>query len=172
MKVCSTEFAFHSFLNKQDDQLPSTLANGLRPLSDFPDSQRWKRIEASVPGFYEGLYNAVAKPILGKPYANSGVFLSPIDFRLLPDSMLFDAKRIRIPLSRLDPAYSVLTYVWNDQRVSLPLTSETLAATAELWVDKNVMEWFAKDINKMFFYVPQIAAYQPGGIPVAADDVD
>ncbi|MBM3179842.1 MAG: hypothetical protein FJZ86_05755 [Chloroflexi bacterium] len=172
MKVCSTEFAYHSFLNKQDDPLPLILANGLRPLSDFPDSERWKQIEAHLPGFYENLYNTVAKPILGKPYTNSGVFLSPIDFRLLPDSMLFDTGRIKIPLSRLDPAYSVLTYVWNDQRVSLPLTPATLAETAERWTAEKVVEWFAKDINKLFFYVPQVAVYQPGGISVEAGDVD
>ena len=140
MKVCSTEFAYHSFLNKQDNSLPSILADGLRPLSDFPDSERWKQIEAHMPGFYENLYNAVAKPILGKPYANSGVFISLIDFRLLPASTLFDARRIRIPLSRLDPAYAVLTYVWQDQRVSLPLTPETLAETAELWTSANVLD--------------------------------
>jgi hypothetical protein len=35
-----------------------------------------------------------------------------------------------------------------------------------------VTEWFAKDNTKIFFYVPQIAVYQPGRIRVEPTDIE
>ncbi|MBI3166018.1 MAG: hypothetical protein HYZ24_15155 [Chloroflexi bacterium] len=172
MRVCATDFVYHAFLNPNDGQRESVLEKGLRPLSDFPESERWKQIEAHMPGFFENLYNDIAKPVVQKPYANSGVFIAPIDFQLLPGSLMYNKTRLKIPITRIDPAHAVLTYVLNEERIRLPLTRENLMKTAEIWDDKLVTEWFAKDPNRMFFYVPQIAAYQPNGIPVTADDIE
>ncbi|MCB0119189.1 MAG: hypothetical protein KDD72_09180 [Anaerolineales bacterium] len=172
MQVCSPDFVYHTFLNPNDGQKESILKNGLRPLSDFPESERWKQIETHMPGFFEKLYDDVAKPIIQKPYANSGIFVSPIDFQLLPNSMMHNKARIRIPISRIDPEHAVLTYILNDERVRLPLTQENLTATAKLWDDVLVTEWFAKDESRMFLYVPQIATYQPQGIPIQEDDIE
>ncbi len=172
MQVCSTEFVFHTLLNPGEGLLESILRDGLRPLSDFPDSERWKQIEAYMPGFFEQLYRGFAEPVLHKPYTNSGVFLSPIDFQLLPDSFMHNKTRIRIPISRLDPDYTGLSYMLDDRRVSLQLTAQNLQETAALWTASLVTEWFAKDMHKIFFYVPQIAAYQPGGIHVEPGDVE
>jgi len=50
--------------------------------------------------------------------------------------------------------------------VVFPLTKENLEQTAELWTPEMVREWFAKNPRMMFYYVPQVACYQEGGIPV------
>ncbi|MCP4288543.1 MAG: hypothetical protein GY792_29660, partial [Gammaproteobacteria bacterium] len=101
--VCSTTHLFHYMFNPNQEALDSFLQNGILPLSDFPESERWKQLEAHMPGFYEKLYNMMAKAVLQKPYANSGVFITPIDFRLLPGSYLHDKPRFRIPVERIDP---------------------------------------------------------------------
>jgi len=172
MKVCATTHAFHTFLNPHDGQLESVFEKGLRPLSDFPESERWQQIQQAMPGFFENLYEMIAKPVLQKPYSNSGVFISPIDFQLLPNSIMHNRTRIKIPFSRIDPEYAVLTYVLNEERITLPLTEENLSKTAEIWTDTLVTEWFGKDQSKIFFYVPQIATYQPDGIHVEAGDLE
>ncbi len=172
MQVCSTNFAFHTFLNPQEGLIEAVLRDGLRPLSDFPDSERWRQIEAHMPGFFEGLYRQLAEPILHKPYTNSGIFVSPIDFQLLPDSLMYNRARVRIPFSRIDPEYAVLTHELNGHRVALRLTAQNLEETAALWTAALVAEWFAKDQSKMFYYVPQIGVYQPGGIRIEAGDIE
>ena len=172
MQVCSTQFVFHTLLSQQDGSIESILQSGLRPLSDFPESERWRQIEAHMPGFFEKLYYNVAQPLLQKPYLNSGIFLSPIDFQLLADSFMHNKTRIKIPLTRIDPEYAALTYVLNDQRVVLRLTEENLQATAALWTDSMISEWFGRDQSRLFFYVPQIVTYQPAGIQVEMADVE
>jgi hypothetical protein len=172
MQICSTEYVFHTILNPELALVQSLLEKGLRPLSDFPDSERWQQIQAYQPDFFEALYGMIAEPVIGLPYSNSGIFVSPIDFRLLPDSIMYDKTRIRIPLDRIDPATAALTYVLDDQRVSLPLTEDNLIRTAEIWTEELVRTWFARDQSKIFFYVPQIAVYQAGGIPIHSEDIE
>lgn len=172
MHVCSADYAYHALLNPEFDKVESILKNGLRPLSDFPESERWQQIEKQMPGFYKNLYENIAQPIIHKPYSNSGIFVTPIDFQHLPDSMMNNKTRIKIPISRLDPEYCVLTYVLNEERVSLALTPENLQKTAEIWDADLVQTWFAKDISRMFFYVPQVAVYQPQGISVQQEDIE
>ncbi len=172
MPVCSTEFVFHALFNLRDGLIESILKNGLRPLSDFPDSERWRRIETHMPGWFEKLYREFAQPVIQRPYLNSGVFVSPIDFRLLPDSLMHNKARVKIPVSRIDPDYAALTYVLNDQRVVLRLTAQNLQDTSALWTAPMVTEWFGKDDSKLFFYVPQIAVYQPEGIHVEPTDIE
>jgi len=172
MRVCSTTFVFHALLNSEFSTVEPILKNGLRPLSDFPDSERWQQLEKHMPGFYQNLYEQIAQPVINKPYSNSGIFVTPIDFQKSPSPFMSNNVRIKIPVTRLDPEYCVITYVLNEERIALPLTSENLEQTAEIWNAKMVQTWFAKDTSKMFFYVPQIAVYQPQGIPVMQDDIE
>jgi len=169
--VCSSTHLFHYMFNPDQDSMDSFLQNGIRPLSDFPESERWKQLEEQMPGFYENLYQMIAKPVLQKPYSNSGIFITPIDFRLLPDTYLFDKPRFRFPISRVDPKFTVLTYVLENERIALPFTVENLENNAKIWDAEKVMRWFAIDKTKVFFYVPQIAAYQ-GKIDITQDDFE
>ena len=86
--------------------------------------------------------------------------------------MMNNKSRFKIPIVRLDPDYCVLTYVIEEERVSLSLTADNLEKTAEIWTAEMVQTWFAKDPSKMFYYVPQIAVYQPQGIAVNREDVE
>ena len=172
MQVCSTQHVFHTLLNPEFDKVQTILTDGLRPLSDFPDSERWQQIEKHMPGFYQNLYTAIAQPILQRPYSNSGVFVTPIDFQKIPSSFMNNKTRFKMPVTRLDPDYCVLTYVLDEERVSLPLTPENLEKTADIWNADMVQTWFARDQSKIFFYVPQIAVYQPQGISVYREDVE
>lgn len=166
MRVCSTEYVYHAMLNPEFDKVEAILKDGLRPLSDFPESDRWKQLEKHMPGFYQNLYEGIAKPITKKPYSNSGIFVTTIDFQKLPDSFMNNKNRIKIPVAELDPVFCVLTYVLNEERVALELTQENLEKAAQIWEADKVMEWFAKDPTKIFYYVPQVAVYQPQGIPI------
>ena len=64
MRVCSTDFLYHALLNTGDEIIESILTMGLRPLSDFPESERWRQIKAAAPTFFEDLYEMVAAPVL------------------------------------------------------------------------------------------------------------
>jgi len=169
--VCSSTHLFHYMFNPDQDSMDSFLQNGIRPLSDFPESERWKELEEQMPGFYENLYRMIAEPVLQKPYSNSGIFITPIDFRLLPDTYLFDKPRFRFPIGRIDPELTVLTHVLENARIALPFTVENLENIAKIWDAEKVMRWFAIDKTKVFFYVPQVAAYQ-GKIEITPDDFE
>jgi hypothetical protein len=169
--VCSISDLFHYLFNPNQDALDSFLQNGIRPLSDFPESERWKQLEEHMLGFYKNLYKMIGEPVLQKPYVNSGVFITPIDFRLLPDTYLHDKPRFCIPVERIDPAETVLTYVLNDEPINLPFTAENREKTAALWDAEMVKQWFGIDNTKVFFYVPQVACYQ-GQIKVEQTDFE
>ena len=169
--VCSTTHLYHYLINPSMDDVNSFLENGIRPLSDFPESERWQELEREMLGFYKNLYNQIARPVLLRPYPNSGIFVTPIDFRALPGTYLYEKPRFTIPYDRLDPSWVVVTYVLDDERLSFPFDPETMALAAAVWDDAMVRNWFAKDPTKMFFYVPQAAVYQ-GRIEVSIDDYD
>lgn len=169
--VCSTARLYHYLFNPAPEMLASFLEHGIRPLSDFPDSPRWQQIQEHMPGFFENLYQTFAAPVLKKTYANSGVFVTPIDFRLLPGTYLHQKPRFNLPLERFDPEWTVVTYVLDGERVSLPFNRETLQKVAELWDEGMVRQWFGLDNTKVFFYVPQVATYQ-GKIVVEAGDYE
>jgi len=122
MHICSTEYVYHALLNPEFDKIEAICKDGLHPLSDFPESDRWKQLEQAMPGFYKNLYEGVAQPVIKKPYSNSGIFVTTIDFQKLPNSFLNNKTRIKIPIEKLDPNYCVLTYVINEERISLELT--------------------------------------------------
>jgi hypothetical protein len=113
----------------------------------------------------------MAEPMIQKPYTNSGVFITSIDFRLLPDTYLHDKPRFRIPIERIDPEMAVISYVIDEERISLPFTAENRKIVAGLWNSEMVKRWFGVDNTKVFFYVPQVAVYQ-GPIEVKQEDFE
>ncbi len=169
--VCSATHLFHYLFDPDPEALDSFLKKGIRPLSDFPASERWKQLQEHMPGFYKELYAMMAEPVLKKPYVNSGIFITPIDFRLLPGTFLHAKPRFRIPIERIDPQMTVITYAIDDERVILPFNAENCQNVVELWDADMVKCWFAVDKTKVFFYVPQAAAYQ-GRIDVTRDDFE
>ncbi len=171
MRALSTTHLFHYFFSEDAAARQAIVAEGLRPLSDFPDSDRWRVLERQMPEFYPSLYEHFARPVHGHPHTNSGVFLTPIDFRVVTDTFLSGKPRFRIPVDRIDPSEAVITYVADDERVSLPFAKETLAATAAMWPAESVRRWFALDPTKVFFFVPQVATYQ-GRVAVTDEDFE
>ena len=123
-----------------------------------------------MPDFFKNLYAMMAEPILNKPYSNSGIFLTPIDFYQLPGTILYQRPRMRIPIERIDPEWAILTYELNQARISEKLSREALAKIAKLWTANLVREWFGKDPHRVFYFVPQVVAYQPGGIAILRED--
>jgi len=130
--VCSADVLYHYLCDDSSRLIASILKTGLRPLSDFPESERRRQIERHLPGIFETLYHEFAEPTIDKPYVNSGVFLTPIDFRQIPDSIMARKPRFRIPLGRLDPAWSAVTYEHDGRRVSRPLSSDVLRDVSAL----------------------------------------
>jgi hypothetical protein len=103
----------------------------------------------------------VAEPVLQRPYQRSGVFVTPIDFRLLPGSLLEQRARLTIPVDRIDPSAAVVTWSIDDERVSRPFGRESLEEAASLWDAELMSGWFGRDRTRLFFHVPQVATYQP-----------
>jgi hypothetical protein len=170
--ICSIDTLFHYLFDDNPDLMSSIIELGLQPLSNFPDSERSRQIEKHLPRIFERLYAEFAEATIGKPYINSGVFLTPIDFRLIPNSIMARKTRFRIPVDRLDPEWSAVTYEYEGRRVSRPLSSTVLREVSEHWTRDLVEKWFGVDSNRLFYYVPQIVTYQPGGISVSIDDVE
>ena len=166
--VCRTDRLYHYLLGEPPDVAP-ILAHGLLPLSAMPQSAKWRAVEAARPGIFRSLYGLFAEPVLGSEYRNSGVFLTPIDFRLLPDMTLALAPRVALPLSAVPVEHSALTYELGGHRHVSPVTAAKLARTAEIWTENLVREWFGRDRSMMFDYVPQGAVYPEGGIPVRSE---
>lgn len=156
----SDDLLFHYLLGDREPRAT------LRPLSDFPGSARWQEVQHGAPGHYEALYRAWAEPLLLRPYSNSGVFLTPIDFRQVPGTILSDRPRLSIPLDSVDPEWTVLTYEWRGERVSRRLSREALADAAARWRVEDIQRWFGRDRRRLFFHVPQVVTYQPGGVAV------
>jgi|GEM_PF-1735185 len=170
--VCSTTHLYHYVFNEESDTLASMLEIGMRPLSHFPESERWKKIQEHIPGMFKNLYENFVQSVIQKPYSNSGIFVTPIDFYRLPGTYLHDKTRIAIPVASLDPGWSAIMYVLDDERHSLALNQETFQSAAEIWHEDMVREWFGKDKSKVFFYVPQVVTYQPDGIPITEDFIE
>jgi hypothetical protein len=170
MDVVSTTHLFH-YAIVPDADFSAILREGLRPLSDFPDSERWREIEEHAPGFFERLYALVGEPVLSRPYERSGIFLTPIDFRALPGTLLHDRARLRVPVERVEAGSAVVTWERENGRVSLPFGADALDRAQREWDAAEIRSWFGRDRTKLFFHVPQVAAYQPR-IEVGAGDVE
>lgn len=164
--VCRVDVLYHYMLGGQE-ALPGILERGLLPLSAFPESERWRQLEP----FFRSLYAEWAEPLLG-PFRNSGVFLSPIDFRQLPGSVLHNRTRIAVPLDAIPADRSVLTYELEGKRTVLPLTPSALEQAAAIWTADLVSEWFNRNPQMMFYYVPQVAVFPENGIAVQPEWVE
>lgn len=162
---CRTDVVFHYLLGGPG-RAAEIIENGLRPLSDFPTSERWLQIQAEQPGMFEQLYERFAEQVIGRPYENSGVFVTPIDFRRMPGSALESVERFAIPVGSLDPGWTALMYELEGRRRSLPFTRDHLEETSELWTADLIATWFARDPSRAFYHVPQVMCYQPGGIAI------
>ena len=152
--------------------MPAILSSGLLPLSARPESERWQLLERARPGLYREFYALHFEAVLRRPYRNSGVFLTPIDFRRLPDLPLARTARVALPVSAIDQGSAVLTYEREGRRVTLLFTPESLTEAAQLWTDAAVREWFGRDPSRLFFFVPQVAVYPEGAIPVRPEWVE
>ena len=64
--MCSTTHHYHYLFSPSDDALESFLKNGIRLLSDFPESSRWEQLQELMPGFYENLYKMLVQPVIRK----------------------------------------------------------------------------------------------------------
>jgi hypothetical protein len=153
---------------KEPAALSTILREGLRPLSDRPDSPAYSR-ESSR---FRGRYELLARPLLRRPYVNSGVFFTTVDLRRLKNEKRLNSVRLRIPVVRLDPEWSVLTYEYDGARCWWPVNEENLRQATTLWTDELCQRWLGADITGWFRYVPQVVAFQNGGVPVTRLDVD
>ncbi len=161
MAVCKTDRLYHYLLGG-DSVLDSIRQQGLLPLSDLPPVEHWHETMA----FYRALYEGLVQPYLKKPWVNSGVFLTPIDFRAIPGSLLANRTRVAVPLSAIPVDSAVLTYQTDGPRTGMACTAENLKATADRWTAEMVQTWFGRDRTKLFFHVPQVAVYQLGGLRI------
>lgn len=164
--VCREDLLYHYLLGGED-HLPSILENGLLPLSTFRDSERWQRFGP----FYRSLYAQWAEPLLG-PFRNSGVYFTPIDFRRLPGSFLYNRTRIAVPVASILADRSILTYELEGRRTVVPLTPAALEQAAATWTADLVNAWFNRNPRMAFYYVPQVAVFPDGGIAVQPDWVE
>ena len=168
MRVCRTDRLYHYLLHGADG-LDLLLREGIRPLSARPENERWQAVQRSRPGFFETLYDLFARPVLRVPYHNSGVFLTPIDFRLMPGTRLTHVARLARALTAVPAERAALTYAWEGRRIAVPVSPAALEEAADLWMEEPVRAWFGRDPTMMFFFVPQVAVYPEGGMAVQAE---
>lgn len=160
--ICSSTHTYH--YNVNDD----ILRRGLLPLSDMPDHPRF----ADQKRRFRPRYRELAWPLLQRPYVNSGVFFTSVDLYRLRGRLRLDRPRIAVPIERLDPDWSVLTYEYGGSRKYLSATRDNMNAAAELWTRTRVEKWLGADDAGWFHYVPQIITFQPGGVPVSGTDIE
>lgn len=84
---------------------------------------------------------------------------------------MHERPRLRIPLNRVDPAKSVLTYKQLGQRRSFLLSEDALVKAAQLWSPAEIEAWLGKDPEKLFYFVPQVVTYQ-GRVLVRPEDLE
>jgi len=167
-RVCSRDRLYHYLLDPSVS-IEDIIRDGLLPLSS-QDAMGRPYHDIKL-GLYRDLYHEIAEPWLRRPYEHSGVFLTPIDFRLIEGHRLAALPRVAVPVDALDPATTRLTWVESDERVVRPLSPESLADAAELWTEERVREWFGKDRKRTFYHVPQVWTYQ-GKIPIEGSWVE
>jgi hypothetical protein len=175
-RVCSTTRMFHYFLNPAAP-IESVIAEGLVPFSEQKITARGRArvkawIERTLRLYYmRRLFAPYVKERLGRKMPNSGLFLTPIDFDLIPGSRLERRARVAVPFEVIDPDLAGLTWVEQEERVIRPFGPEALEEAAEKWPAASVREWFAKNPRMMFFYVPQVMTVQ-GRIAVEREWVE
>ncbi|MEW6047206.1 MAG: hypothetical protein AB1609_12095 [Bacillota bacterium] len=158
MQACSTDRLYHYLLDPAPDVLDGIRTHGLLPLSHQPRTAG-RGFEERL-AFYRALYVEWAQQLIGRPYENSGIFLTPIDFRLLSHPSMARCPRVTVPLQALDRELSFLTWVEGESRVVRPLSREGLEEAARRWPADQVIQWFGRIRTMLFFYVPQVVTYQ------------
>jgi hypothetical protein len=164
-RVCSTTRLYHYFLNPST-AIDSVLVQGLVPLSQQKITARGRaRVRAWVDRtlrlyFMRRLLLRHVKAHLGQKPTNSGLFLTPIDFRLIPGSLLEGRTRVAVPVEAIEAAQAGIIWVEDEQRIIRPLSPEALEEAAQKWPASAVQEWFNKNPRMMFFYVPQVMTFQ------------
>lgn len=160
--ICSTSHVYHYNVND------GILQRGLLPLSDMPDHPAF----ADQQHRFRPRYQELCWPLLRRPYVNSGVFFTNVDLYRLSGRLRLDKPRIAVPLDRLDPEWSVITYEHGGHRTYHSATGDNLRAAANLWTRSMIEKWLGADDAGWFRYVPQIITFQPGGIPVTPADIE
>lgn len=170
---CSVTHVFHYLRPDADPRsVDSILRRGLLPLSSMPEHPQYAEQLDADPDRFTRRYAELAEPVLGKAYSNSGVFFTTIDFRRLPGSPLENGIRFALPLARLDADWTVVTdQLGDDDRRCLPFDAGSLAAVAKVWTAGAIGRWLGAHPRGYFFHVPQIIAFQPGGVPIAETDL-
>ena len=164
VKVCTTDRLYHYLFNGEES-IDAILAEGLLPLSALSNQPRWLSLNQRFPDLFKSLYTLFAEPILKEPYRNSGIFLTPIDFRKMPDQPLSGFRRIVVPTTALDATMTTITYEWMAKRVVMAFSQTSLEQVRDLWTDDLVRSWFGRDRYRLFFSVPQVVSYQ-GNVPI------
>ena len=170
MEVCHTDRLYHYILNG-DEAIDAIVEQGLLPLSAMPDHPRWLSVRTLYPHHFESLHKLFAEPVAATPCRNSGIFLTPIDFRALPDQSLSRYRRLTIPLAAIKPTEAAVTNEWEATRIVLPLSEDTLKEVQNRWTADVVRTWFGRDRHRLFFHVPQVVTYQER-IPIPSEWVD
>jgi len=163
--LCSTTHVYHYLRSAPVDTI---LHEGLRHLSDMPDHPTFDQETAR----FRSRYYDLAWPILRRPYLTGGIFFTTIDLRQVNGRGHSDSPRLAVPLERLDPDWTVLTYEYEGVRIRHPLATRHLKDAAELWTRDRIEQWLGVDDTGWFRYVPQVITFQLGGVRIDPADVD
>jgi hypothetical protein len=141
-RLCSTTHVFYYLPpGAPGGLLESIRRDGLRPVRALPHHPRFVAAPAGPPDAFEQEYEELAGSLPGAEHENGGVCFTTVDFQCLPGTALAHVARIAVPVNRLDPDLSVLTYVWAGVRHYHPVGHEALRRTAELWTAPHLRRW-------------------------------
>jgi hypothetical protein len=163
--LCSTTHVYHYLPATEPEPI---LRDGLRHLSDMPDHPNFDRERSR----FERPYYDLAWPVLQRPYVTSGIFFTTVDLRRVNGRGHLACPRLAVPIGRLDPDWSVLTFEYDGVRQRFPLSSQHVQAAALLWTRDRIERWLGADETGWFRYVPQVITFRPGGVRIEPADVD
>ncbi len=159
-RPCSTTTAFHY---RPGAGIETLLARGgLRPLSALPDHPKHQQTVRDQPDRFSELWRDLAEPLLGREYRNSGIYFTTIDFWKHPFHRANSGTgrvRVAVPIGRLDPATTVLTYVRDGCRIHEHPTAGALERAARFWTAERIQASLGIDRRGWFFPVPQLIAF-------------
>lgn len=151
--------------------LESIRRDGLRPARALPHHPRFVATAAAPSEAFEQRDEELTGSRPGPEREDGGVCFTTVDFRYLPGTALAHVARIAVPVDRLVPDLSVLTYLWAGTRHYLPVGQEALRRTAELWTAPHLRRSLRAGTDGWFVHIPQVVTYQPGGVAIADGDI-